>query len=59
MVRVQQTLKREEGQARILAAQLKYGRYVDLRACRGKQKAHFRQVRMVMAQARDAELIED
>jgi hypothetical protein len=38
---------------------LKHGRYVNWRARREKEKAYFRQIRMVMAQAREAGLIED
>jgi len=48
-----------EGKARIAAAQLKHGRYVNWRARREKEKAYFRQIRMVMARAREAGLIED
>ena len=48
-----------EGKARIAKAQLKHGRYVNWRARREKEKAYFRQIRMVMAQAREAGLIED
>jgi hypothetical protein len=48
-----------EGRARIAAAQFKHGRYINWRARREKEKAYFRQIRMVMAQAREAGLIED
>ena len=48
-----------EGRARIAAAQFRHGRYVNWRARREKEKAYFRQIRMVMRQARKAGLIED
>jgi hypothetical protein len=51
--------KTAAGKARIAAAQLKHGRYVNWRERREKEKAYFRQIRMVMAQAREAGLIED
>ena len=51
--------KTREGKARIAAAQFKHGKYVNWRARREKEKAYFRQIRMVMAQAREAGLIED
>ena len=51
--------KSKEGRDRIAAAQLKHGRYVNWRARREKEKAYFRQIRLVMAQAREAGLIED
>ena len=51
--------KSKEGRARIRAAQLKHGRYVDWRERRAKEKAYFRQIRMVMRQAREAGLIQD
>ena len=38
---------------------LKHGRYVNWRARREKEKAYFRQIRMVMAQAREGGMIED
>jgi hypothetical protein len=47
------------GKARIAAAQLKHGRYVNWRERRAKEKAYFTQIRMVMAQAREAGLIQD
>ena len=51
--------KTAAGKARIAAAQLKHGRYVNWRERRAKEKAYFSQIRMVMAQAREAGLIED
>ena len=51
--------KTAEGKARIAKAQLKHGRYVDWRERRAKEKACFRQIRMVMRQAREAGLIQD
>ena len=48
-----------EGKARIVKAQRKHGRYVNWRERRAKEKAYFRQIRMVMWQARQAGLIED
>ena len=51
--------KTKAGKARIAAAQLKHGKYVNWRARREKEKAYFRQIRMVMAQAKEAGLIED
>lgn len=51
--------KTREGKARIAAAQFKHGRYVNWRARREKEKAYFRQIRMLMAQAIEAGLIED
>mgnify|MGYP003968645021 CR=1 FL=1 len=51
--------KTAEGRARIAAAQLKHGRYVNWRERREKEKAYFRQIRMVMAQAIEAGLIKD
>ena len=51
--------KTAEGRARIAAAQFKHGRYVNWRARRAKEKLYYKQIRMVMAQAREAGLIED
>ena len=51
--------KTEEGKARIAAARLKHGRYVNWRARREKEKVYYKKIRMVMAQAREAGLIED
>ena len=48
--------KTAAGKARIAKAQLKHGRYVNWRARREKEKAYFRQIRMVMAQATEAGL---
>ncbi len=48
-----------EGRARISAAQLKHGRYVNWRARREKEKFYFMQIRMLMAQAKEAGLIEE
>ncbi|MEC7369605.1 MAG: HGGxSTG domain-containing protein [Pseudomonadota bacterium] len=48
-----------EGKARIAAAQLKHGRYVNWRERREKEKAYYKQIRLVMRQARKAGLIED
>ena len=42
------------GKARIAAAQFKHGRYVNWRARRAKEKLYYKQIRMVMAQAREA-----
>ena len=51
--------KTAEGRARIAAAQLKHGRYVNWRARREKEKGYYQKIRLVMAQARAAGLIED
>ena len=51
--------KTAEGKARIAKAQLKHGKYVNWRERREKEKAYFRQIRMVMYRARKAGLIED
>ena len=51
--------KTREGKARIAAAQLKHGRYVNWRERREKGKTYFRQIRMVMHQAKEAGLIEE
>jgi len=51
--------KTAEGRARIGAAQLKHGRYVNWRARREKEKIYYKKIRMVMAQAKEAGLIED
>jgi len=51
--------KTREGKARIAAAQLKHGRYVNWRARRKKEKGYYHKIRLVMAQAREAGLIED
>ena len=48
-----------EGRARIAAAQLKHGRYVNWRARRAKEKGYYQKIRLVMAQATEAGLIED
>ena len=48
-----------EGRARIAAAQFKHGRYVNWRERREKEKAYYKQIRLVMAQAREAGLIEE
>ena len=49
----------EAGKAKIGKAQWRHGKYVNWRARREKEKSYFRQIRMVMAQAREAGLIED
>ena len=41
------------------AAQLKHGKFVNWRERREKEKAYFRQIRMVMRQARETGLIQD
>lgn len=51
--------KTAEGRARIAAAQFKHGRYVNWRARRAKEKFYYKKIRMLMAQAREAGLIED
>ena len=51
--------KTVEGKARIAKAQLKHGKFVNWRERRAKEKAYFRQIRMVIRQARVAGLIED
>ena len=51
--------KTAEGRARIAAAQVKHGRYVNWRARRAKEKFYYKKIRMLMAQAREAGLIED
>ena len=48
-----------EGRARIAAAQFKHGRYVNWRERRAKEKGYYQKIRLVMAQAREAGLIED
>jgi hypothetical protein len=48
-----------EGRARIAAAQLKHVRYVNWRARRAKEKLYYKKIRMLIAQAREAGLIED
>ena len=50
--------KTAEGRARIAAAQFKHGRYVSWRARRAKEKFYYKKIRLVMAQAREAGLIE-
>ena len=49
--------KTREGKARIAAAQLKHGRYVNWRERRKKEKGYYQKIRLVMAQARAAGLI--
>jgi len=51
--------KSKEGRARIAEAQLKHGRYINWRARRAKEKFYYKRIRMVMAKAREAGLIED
>jgi hypothetical protein len=51
--------KTAEGRARIAAAQVKHGRYVNWRARRAKEKFYYKKIRLVMAQATEAGLIED
>ena len=51
--------KTAEGRARIAAAQFKHGRYVNWRARRAKEKFYYKKIRLVMAQAREAGLIQD
>jgi hypothetical protein len=51
--------KTREGKARIAAAQFKHGRYVNWRERRKKEKGYYQKIRLVMAQAREAGLIED
>ena len=51
--------KTAEGKARIAKAQLKHDKFVNWREHRSKEKAYFRQIRIVMRQAREAGLIED
>ena len=48
-----------EERARIAAAQFKHGRYVNWRARRAKEKFYYKKIRMLMAQAKEAGLIED
>ena len=48
-----------EGRARIAAAQFKHGWYVNWRARRAKEKFYYKKIRMLMAQAKEAGLIED
>ena len=50
--------KTAEGRARIAAAQFKHGRYVNWRARRAKEKLYYQKIRLVMAQAKEAGLIE-
>ena len=51
--------KTAEGRARIAAAQVKHGRYVNWRARRAKEKFYYKKIRLVMAQAKEAGLIQD
>ena len=51
--------KTAAGKARIAAAQFKHGRYVNWRARRAKEKFYYKKIRMLMAQAREAGLIQD
>ena len=51
--------KTVEGKARIAKAHLMHGKFVNWRARRAKEKAYFRQIRMVIRQARVAGLIDD
>ena len=51
--------KTEAGKARIAAAQLKHGRYLNWRVRRAKEKFYYKKIRMLMAQAREAGLIKD
>ena len=51
--------KSKEGRDRIAAARLKHGQFVNWRERREKEKAYFRQIRMVMRQAKEAGLIEE
>ena len=48
-----------EGRARIAAAQFKHGRYVNWRALRAKEKFYYKQIRMLISQARETGLIQD
>ena len=48
-----------EGKARIAAAQLKHGRYVNWRARREREKYYFREIRRIMREAEEAGLIQD
>ena len=50
--------KTAEGKARIAKAQLKHGKFFNWRSRREKEKAYFRQIRMVMAQAKEAGFIQ-
>ena len=51
--------KTAAGKARIAKAQLKHGKFVNWRERRAKEKFYYKRIRMVIAQARDAGLIED
>ena len=51
--------KTAAGKARIAKAQLKHGKFVNWRARREKEKVYYKKIRMVMAQAREAGLIEE
>ena len=51
--------KTREGKARIAAAQLKHGRYVNWRERRAKEKVYFREIRRIMREAKEAGLIQD
>ena len=51
--------KSKEGRDRIAAARLKHGQFVNWRARREKEKVYYKKIRMVMAQAREAGLIEE
>ena len=51
--------KTEEDKAQIATAQPKQGRYVNWRARRAKEKFYYQKIRLVMAQATEAGLIED
>lgn len=48
-----------EGKARIGAAQLKHGKYVNWRARREREKYYFREIRRIMREAEEAGLIQD
>ena len=51
--------KTAEGKARIGAAQLKHGKYVNWRARREREKYYFREIRRIMREAEEAGLIQD